>query len=64
MMLLFPSILNNLSILPLAATDCTPSLTTAQVRILAWACEKVASDLGLGSGFGQVLRFSPLPTTG
>ena len=30
----------------------------------AWACEKVASDLGLGGGFGQVLRFPALFTTG
>ena len=39
-----------------AATDCTLSLTTAWVRIPAWACEKVASDLGLGGGFRRVLR--------
>ena len=31
-----------------AATDCMLSLTIAWVRIPAWACEKVASDLGLG----------------
>ena len=37
------------------ATDCTLSLTTACVRIPTWACEKVASDLGLGGGFRQVL---------
>ena len=30
----------------------------------AWACEKVASDLGLGSGFRRVIRFPPLLTTG
>ena len=28
------------------------------------ACEKVASDLELGGGFRQVLRFPPLLTTG
>ena len=28
------------------------------------ACEKVASDLGLGGGFCRVLRFPPLLTTG
>ena len=39
-------------------------LTTAWVRILAWACEKVASDLGLGGGFRRVLQFPPLLTTG
>ena len=33
------------------ATDCTLSLTTAWVRIPAWACEKVASDLRSGGGF-------------
>ena len=33
------------------ATDCSLSLSTAQVQV----CEKVASDLGLGSGF---LRYS------
>ena len=47
-----------------AATDCTLSLTTARVRILAWACEKVASELGLGGGFRRVLRFPPQLTTG
>ena len=47
-----------------AATECMLSLTTAWVRILAWACEKVASDLGLGGGFRCVLRFPPLLTTG
>ena len=40
------------------------SLTTAWVRIPAWACEKVASDLGLGGGFRRLLRFPPLLTTG
>ena len=47
-----------------AATDCTLSLTTAWVRIPAWACEKVASDLGLGGVYRRVLRFPPLHTTG
>ena len=46
-----------------AATDCTLSLTTAWVRIPAWACEKVASNLGLGGGFRRVLQFPPLLTT-
>ena len=40
------------------------SLTSAQVRITARECEKVASDLGLGSGFRWVLRFPPPLTTG
>ena len=40
------------------------SLTTAWVLILAWPCEKVASNLVLGSGFRQVLQFPPLPTNG
>ena len=40
------------------------SLTTTWVRIQAWACEKVASDLGLGSGSRRVLRFPPQLTTG
>ena len=35
----------------------TLSLTTAWVRIPAWACEKVDSDLELGGGFRRVLRF-------
>ena len=39
------------------------SLTSAWVRIPAWACGKVASDLGLGGGFRRVLRFPPLLTT-
>ena len=47
-----------------AATDCTLPLTTAWVRIPTWACEKVASDLGLGGGFRRVLRFRPPYTTG
>ena len=35
-------------------TDCSLSLTTAVIQILAWACEKVAScDFCLGSGFCQ-----------
>ena len=48
-------------------TDCTLSLTTTWVRIMAsvaWACENVASDLGLGGGFRRVLWFPPLLTTG
>ena len=36
----------------------------ASPTVPAWACEKVASDLGLGSAFRRVLRFSPLLTTG
>ena len=47
-----------------AATYCTLSLTSVWVRIPAWACAKVGSDLGLGGGFRRVLRFPPLPTTG
>ena len=35
-----------------------------RVQIPAWACEKVANDLGLGGGFRRVLRFPPLLTTG
>ena len=31
------------------------------IQILAWACEKVASDLGLGGGFRRALQF-PLPS--
>ena len=46
------------------SNDCTLSLTTAWVRIPTWACEKVASDLGLGGGFRRVLRFPPPHTTG
>ena len=46
------------------ATDCTLTLTTVWVRVPAWACEKVASDVGLGGGFRQVLRFPTLLTTG
>ena len=42
----------------------TLSLTTAWVRIPAWACEKVATDLELGGGIRRVLRFPPLLTTG
>ena len=40
------------------AKDCKLSLTTARVRTLAGACEKVASDMGLGGGF-QFLWFLP-----
>ena len=39
------------------------SLTTARVRIPARACEKVASDLGLGVGFHWVLLFRSLLIT-
>ena len=35
----------------LPLTACLLSFTTAWVRIPAAACEKVASDLGLGGGF-------------
>ena len=38
--------------------------TTALVIILARACEKVTSDLGLGGGFPRILRFPQLLTTG
>ena len=34
-------------------------LTTAWVRIPFRACEKVACDLGLGSGFSTILWFMP-----
>ena len=40
------------------------ALTTDWVRIPAWVCEKVASDLGLGGGFRRVRRFPQLLTTG
>ena len=46
--------------LPLTAS----SLPTAQVQIPARASNEVASDLGLGGGIRQVLRFPPLLTTG
>ena len=46
-----------------AVTDCMLSLTTAWFQIPSWACEKVASDLGLGCVFRRVLRFSLLLTT-
>ena len=46
---------------PLTARCLSP--LPAWVRILAWACEKVASDLGLGGGFRRVLRFPPPHTT-
>ena len=37
----------------------------SSIHILpAGACEKVASDLGLGGGFRRVLRFPPPVTTG
>ena len=38
--------------------------TIAWVRISSWACENVASDLGLGGGFPRVLRFPRLLTAG
>ena len=46
---------------PLTARCLSP---LSRVRIVAWACEKVASDLGLGGGFRRVQRFPPLLTTG
>ena len=45
------------------ATDFYLPLTTAQLRILARACEKVATDLGLGNGFCWVLRIPSTLTT-
>ena len=39
-------------------------LTTARVRILAGASEKVASDFALGGGFHPVLQFPPPLATG
>ena len=47
-----------------SATDCMLSLTTAWVRIPAWACEKVCSDLGLVGGFRRLLLFPSFLTTG
>ena len=35
------------------------SLQCTRVQITTGACEKVASDLGLGGGFCQLLRFHP-----
>ena len=46
------------------ATDCTQSLTTACFWILAWACEKVTSDLGLSGVFHWVPWFPQPLTTG
>ena len=40
------------------------TFTTARVPIPAWACENVASDLGLGGCFRRVLWFSTLHATG
>ena len=40
-----------------------PYYASVWVRIPAWTCEKVASDLGLGGGFRRVLWFPPLLTT-
>ena len=34
--------------------------TFSHLSIPAWACGKVASDLGLGGGFRRVLRFTQL----
>ena len=47
------------NVLPLTAC-----CLSGQVQILAGADEKVASDLGLGNGFRQVLQCSPPLTTG
>ena len=47
-----------------AATGCYLSLTTAWVRNPAGAYEKLASDLGIGGDFCQLLRFPPPLTTG
>ena len=47
----------------LSLTACSRSLLHV-VRIRAWICHKVASDLGLGGSFRWVLRFPPLLTTG
>ena len=44
------------------AAECYLSLTAAWVAITDVACKKVASDLGLGSGFRWVLQF-PTPVT-
>ena len=40
------------------------SLTTARVQIPASAYKKLACDFGLGVGFSQLVRFSPLFATG
>ena len=40
------------------------SLTTVPVRIPFGECEKDVRDLGLGSGFCRVHRFTPPVTTG
>ena len=68
-----------LRLLPPTATTTTSSTTTttnttttttaaaaaaaAAAAIPVWACEKVASDLGLGGGLCGVLQFPPLFTT-
>ena len=48
-------------VLPLTASFLSP---LSGVQIPPWACEKVASDFMLGSGFRRVLRFPPPNTTG
>ena len=45
-------------------TDFYLSFTTAFVQTLLEACVKVASDLGFGCSFPQVLEFPSPPTTG
>ena len=45
-------------------TDCALSLINAWVRIPVWACEKIASDSGLGGGFSRIPRFPTLLPTG
>ena len=39
-------------------------LTASCLSPLSRACEKVASDLGLGGGFRQVIRVPPTVTNG
>ena len=39
-------------------------LTASSLSSLPGACEKVASDLGLGDEFRRVLQFPPPVTTG
>ena len=41
----------------------TGNLPVLQYLVTHKSCEKVASDLGLDSGFRRVLRFPPIPTT-
>ena len=45
--------------LPLTASCLSP----LSGFVPTWACEEVASDLGLGGVFRQVLRFTQLSTT-